>query len=81
MVPKVSRDLIPCREKGRGMENGKNFSRVLALKMEWNHMTKLKQFRIQSGTWIIEGRAASQGLGYPGGIIQKYILDPTDLKP
>jgi hypothetical protein len=39
--------------------------------MKW-----FKQFRIREGAWIIEGRISSQGKGLPGGLIQKYILDP-----
>lgn len=30
---------------------------------------------MKSGTTIIEGKAAPQGLGLPGGQIQKYIND------
>ena len=48
----------------------------LAVKWEWNKMKKFKQFRIREGAWIIEGRISSQGKGLPGGLIQKYILDP-----
>ena len=53
---------------------------ALALKMDWNWATKVKQWQITPGTTLLEGNAAAQGLGYPGGIVQKYILDPsTDL--
>ena len=40
-----------------------------------NHMTNIAQFKVKSGTTIIEGKAAPQGLGLPGGQIQKYIND------
>ena len=38
-------------------------------------MTNIAQFKVKSGTTIIEGNAAPQGLGLPGGQIQKYIND------
>jgi hypothetical protein len=48
----------------------------LALEPKWgNTMAGFRQWRIQPGTPIIEGRAASQGI-YPGGQWQKFILDP-----
>ena len=40
-------------------------------------MTKFKQFQINPGSMLIEGNTASQGLYYPGGQLQKYILNPT----
>jgi RHS repeat-associated protein len=52
----------------------------LALPPEWNRMIHFKQWRIRPGTVIIEGRAAPQGR-YPGGQLQKFILDPEDLLP
>ncbi|MCH2074455.1 MAG: hypothetical protein MK130_06295, partial [Puniceicoccaceae bacterium] len=52
----------------------------LALPPNWNQMTNFRQFQIRPGATIIEGPAASQGLYYPGGQVQKYILNPsTDL--
>ncbi|OCG65154.1 hypothetical protein A9G48_00725 [Gilliamella sp. wkB18] len=50
----------------------------LAVKMDWNEMTYISQFKIKEGTTIFEGRASSQGLGLPGGKVQKYILDSPD---
>jgi hypothetical protein len=46
-------------------------------------MTKITQFGIRPGAMIIEGNAAPQGLGYPGGKVQKCVLDPMKdlLKP
>ena len=38
-------------------------------------MTNIVQFKVKSGTTITEGKAAPQGLGLPGGQIQKYIND------
>lgn len=38
-------------------------------------MTNIAQFKVKSGTTIIEGNAAPQGLGLPGGQTQKYIND------
>ena len=36
-------------------------------------MTNIAQFKVKLGTTIIEGKAALQGLGLPGGQAQKYI--------
>ena len=36
-------------------------------------MTNIAQFKMKSGTTIIEGKAAPQGLGLLGGQTQKYI--------
>ncbi len=53
----------------------------LALPPSWNQMTGIKQWQINPGTIFIEGRAAAQGAQYPGGQIQKFVLDPSkDLK-
>ena len=38
-------------------------------------MTNIAQFKVKSGATIIEGKAAPQGLGFPGGQTQKYIND------
>ena len=42
-----------------------------------NHMTNIAQFKVKSGTTIIEGKATPtpHGLELPGGQIQKYIND------
>ncbi len=36
-------------------------------------MTYFSQFKVTPGVTIIEGKAAAQGVGLPGGQIQKYI--------
>ncbi|MDU2555786.1 MAG: hypothetical protein E7C93_01755 [Veillonella sp.] len=36
-------------------------------------MTNIAQFKVKSGTTIIEGKAAPHGLGVPGRQTQKYI--------
>ena len=38
-------------------------------------MTNIAQFKVKSGTTIIEGKTAPQGLGVPGGQTQKYMND------
>ncbi len=48
----------------------------LAVKADWNQFTHLQQWQIRPGADIIEGRVAPQGLGYPGGGQQTYVLDP-----
>ena len=47
----------------------------LALKMDWNEMIGIQQWQIIQGTPMVIGRAASQGLGYPGGQIQAFMLN------
>ena len=37
-------------------------------------MTNIAQFKMKSGTTIIEGKAAPQGLGLPGGQIQNILM-------
>ena len=38
-------------------------------------MTNIARFKVKPGITIIEGKAAPQGLGLPGGKTQKYIND------
>lgn len=45
----------------------------LAVKTKWNLITNIAQFKVESGTTIIEGKVAPQGLGLLGGQTQKYI--------
>lgn len=40
-------------------------------------MTKIRQFQIRTGTTVLEGRAASQGAGLPGGQKQIYVNNPA----
>jgi hypothetical protein len=49
----------------------------LAVQARWNQFTYLKQWQIRPGATIIEGRVGPQGLGYPGGGTQTYVLDPN----
>jgi len=51
----------------------------LAVKTEWNQMTNVSQFKVKPGSVILEGRASSQGVGLPGGQIQKYRTDLNNL--
>ncbi|WP_371548858.1 DUF6531 domain-containing protein [Streptomyces sp. NBC_00554] len=48
----------------------------IAVKAGWNQFSYLKQWKIRPGAPIIEGRVAPQGVGYPGGGKQTYVLDP-----
>lgn len=48
----------------------------MALVPKWNQMSRLTQWQIRPGTTIIEGQAASQGIGLEGGQLQKFILNP-----
>lgn len=51
----------------------------LAVKTEWNQMTNVSQFKVKPGSVILKGRASSQGVGLPGGKMQKYITDLNNL--
>ena len=42
-------------------------------------MTDFPQFKVKPGSVIVEGRASAQGIGLPGGQIQKYINNINDL--
>lgn len=48
----------------------------IAVKASWNQFTYLKQWQIRPGAPIIEGRVGPQGVGYPGGGKQTYVLNP-----
>ncbi|MGB9992953.1 RHS repeat domain-containing protein, partial [Massilia sp. SM-13] len=45
----------------------------LALASDWNKMTNVVQWQIRPGSLLIEGRAAAQGVGLPGGQVQKFV--------
>ena len=53
----------------------------LSLQPNWNKMIFLKQYQIRPGAMFLKGRASSQGPYLPGGQIQKYIINTTDLLP
>ena len=46
----------------------------LAVKPKWNLMTNIAQFKVKPETTIIEGKAAPQDLGLPGGQIQNILM-------
>jgi RHS repeat-associated protein len=49
---------------------------ALAIRDNWvPHLTRVSEFRVPAGTWISEGRAAAQGVGYPGGGYQAVIQE------
>ncbi|PST78199.1 hypothetical protein B7R70_17440, partial [Yersinia pseudotuberculosis] len=67
-------DNVNALEKGRYIfETFPATRSSLAVKTEWNQMTYFSQFKVTPGVTIIEGKAAAQGVGLPGGQIQKYI--------
>ncbi|MEJ5315164.1 MAG: hypothetical protein WHS45_12380 [Anaerolinea sp.] len=75
-------DNINAFEKGRFLfETFPASQQSLAIKREWNQMTRFRQWQIRPGTTIIEGRAAPQGQFLPGGQIQKFVLSLEDLMP
>ena len=51
----------------------------LALPPGWNQMTGITQWQIRPGATLIEGRAAAQGAGLPGGQMQKFVPNLGDL--
>ena len=54
-----------------------------AIKQSWNNMTGIKQWKVQEGTTIIKGKAASQienGYKYQGGVEQWFISNTKYLQ-
>ena len=54
----------------------------LALPLDWNGMTGIKQWQVPAGTQMITGRAAPQyqfGLQYVGGANQWWVMDRAKL--
>jgi hypothetical protein len=48
----------------------------LAIKTEWGvEIEYVSEFNVPAGTWVCEGRAAAQGVGYPGGGYQAVITN------
>jgi hypothetical protein len=48
--------------------------RDLAIRDDWGvTINRFTEFKVPSGTWISEGKAAAQGTGYPGGGYQVVI--------
>ena len=48
----------------------------LAIREDWGVEIKyVSEFDVPAGTWVSEGTAASQGIGYPGGDYQAIILN------
>jgi hypothetical protein len=73
-------DGVNAKAKGRYLFEAFPATREsLAVKTESNQMTNIAQFKVSPGATIIEGRASAQGVGLPGGQMQKYITDLSDL--
>jgi len=51
----------------------------LAVKLDWNTMQFLKQWRIRPGAPLIYGRGLPQGPGLPGGQMQRAVMSLDDL--
>lgn len=48
----------------------------LAIREDWGvKIESITEFNVPAGTWISEGKAASQGVAYPGGDYQVVILN------
>jgi len=52
---------------------------TLAIRPEWNAMTRFKQWQIRPGSILIEGRVAPQGPYLPGGGWQIYVPFLSDI--
>ncbi|WKJ90897.1 RHS repeat-associated core domain-containing protein [Methylomonas montana] len=73
-------DGVNAQAKGRFLFETFPASREsLALDPKWKSMTKLTQFQIKPGATLLEGVAAPQGVGLPGGQIQKFVPNLNDL--
>jgi hypothetical protein len=73
-------DNVNAFAKGRWLFETFPVSREsLALRTVWNQMSRFQQWQVRPGTLMIEGRAAAQGLGLPGGAWQKFVLNTDDL--
>lgn len=54
----------------------KQLREELAIREDWNVEIKyISEFEVPAGIWVSEGKAASQGIGYPGGEYQAVILN------
>ncbi len=42
-------------------------------------MKSITQFKVKSGSVILEGNASAQGIGLSGGQVQKYITNLNNL--
>jgi hypothetical protein len=51
----------------------------LAVKLDWNTMQFIKQWRFRPGAPIIYGRGLPQGPGLPGGQMQRAVINLEDL--
>lgn len=48
----------------------------LAIRKDWGvKLEKISEFKVPKGTWVSEGKAASQGIEYPGQDYQAVILN------
>jgi RHS repeat-associated protein len=73
-------DGVNAQAKGRYLFETFPASREsLALSPQWNQMTSFTQWQIREGAMLIEGRAAAQGVGLPGGQIQKFVPNLDNL--
>jgi len=50
----------------------------LALRPEFNAMTGFRQLQIRPAANVISGRVAAQGVGFEGGQMQRFILNPEE---
>ena len=51
----------------------------LAIRNDWGvQIENVTEFDVPAGIWVSEGKAASQGIGYPGGDYQAVIMNTPD---
>ncbi len=71
-----------AKEIGRWVtpKNYNNPVKKLAIRSEWNTAENTSKMILEGNRTVIVGRAASQGIGYPGGGIQWFVANITWLK-
>jgi len=73
-------DGVNAQAKGRYLFETFPASRAsLALDPKWNGMTNFTQWQVRPGATLLEGGASPQGVGLPGGQIQKFVPNLNDL--
>jgi hypothetical protein len=73
-------DGVNARAKGSYLFETFPASRAsLALDPKWNGMINFTQWQVRPGATLLEGVASPQGVGLPGGQIQKFVPNLNDL--
>jgi RHS repeat-associated protein len=71
---RVGRKFAWLTDKNYATETG--LRRALAIRKDWGvSIIKVSKFEVPAGTWVCEGKAASQGKGYPGKGYQAVVTN------